>query len=381
MTHPRIFRMFAVLLGVLLLATACAADDGGNGGGGDGAGSDDADETSDTSSEGADESLSIELGISVSRPDADLFPYTAAEALGYFDEENLTVEVVPTGGSGDLIEQLVAGNIPVGTPNMLTLARAMGTGDLGLQNYYTMAYGTNFGIFVPEDSPLEEISELEGKTIGVTEPGGGEFAVLVAALGDAGLGMEDISTIPIGGGDAATFNALDRGQVDAYAASLQDVFALQIAGMEIREITPELFTTDPQRGLIVLPDTLENDREALVRLARAWAKATLFCDTNPDACADFQAEADPETWEENEEGLSIGGLQYKDSLPNLTVPDDEPFGRHYEDSYEELIEEMNRTVEDFEPWSVEDFLVDDLLEEINDFDEEAVIGEAEGFDG
>lgn len=317
----------------------------------------------------------------MSRPDADLFPYTAAAALGYFEDENLTVNVVPTGGSGDLIEQIVAGNIPVGTPNMLSLMQAMGTGELDLRNFYTMAYGTNFGIFVQEDSEIQEVSELEGMNIGVTEPGGGEFSILTAALGDAGLSIDDVNTIPIGAGDAATFNAIDTGQVDAYAASLQDVFALRIAGMEIREITPDLFTTDPQRGLIVTPDTLESQQEALIRLARAWAKATLFCQTNPDPCAEFQREADPETWSENEAGLSIGGLQYEDSLPNLTVPEGEQFGRHYVDSYEELVAEFERTVEGFEPISVEEFLVDDHLDEINDFDRDAVIQEAESFSG
>lgn len=372
----RSVRILGIILGVLLLVTACgdsggapADDETAAGGGGT--------EASDTAAGG--EPATIDLGISVSKPDADLFPYTAAEELGYFEDENLTVNVVPTGGSGDLIEQLAAGNVTVGTPNMLTLMQALGTGDLDLRNYYGIAYGTNFGVFVKEDSDIQSIADLEGANVGVTEPGGGEFSMLRAALGDAGLTIDDVRTIPIGAGDAATLNAIENDKVEAYAASYQDIFAVQVAGLPLRDVTPNLFGDKPQRGLIVSPDVLESEQDALIRLARAWAKATLFCQTNPDACAEFQREADPETWRENEEGLSIGGLQYEGSLPNISVPEGEQFGRLYVDAYKELSEEFERTVEGFEPVDVEEFLVDDYLDEINDFDKEAVIEEAETF--
>lgn len=403
MPHLRMVRSLTAFLGILLFITACGGAEDADTGTADTADTADdtaVDEPEETEAEsaetgdgtedgaassadddGAGEPLEIDLGISVSRPDADLFPYTAAAALGYFEEENLTVNVVPTGGSGDLIEQLVTGNIQVGTPNMLTLVRAMGTGEIGLQNYYTIAYGTNFGVFVPEGSDVQEIADLEGLTIGVTEPGGGEFAVLLAALGDADLTLDDVTTIPIGAGDAATLNAIETGQVDAYAAALQDVFALRLAGLELSEVTPDLFGDNPQRGLIVSPSTLAEDEEALIRLARAWAKATLFCETNREACAEFQREADSETWSENDEGLSIGGLQYDGSFPNISTPDDEQYGRHYNEAYEELMDEFERTLEEFEPVSVEDFLVPDLLDAINDFDRDAVIAEAEAFGG
>lgn len=354
----------AAVLSLSLFAAACGGDEGGSGSG----------------AEGDDGRLSIEFGTPSDTLSSSFYAFVAAEKLGYWDDEDLDVELVPGSGSGALVEQMIAGNLPAGAPSLPAVVEGLGAG-LEIIDLYTISYGSIFAIWVPEDSDVESVEDLEGLNIGISEAGGGETSVLSSALQDVGIDpVTGVTLIPIGAGEATTLDAIESGRVDAYASSKNDGFSLEVSGVELREITPPLYAGFPGRSIVATPEGFEENKEALTRMARGIAKATLFCEYNPEACQDFMEEALPEQWVGAEEGQdSQGSLQYEEAVKTSTVPEDEQFGRHNLEETEAFIETIAAITEGFQDVSAEDFLVDDILDEVNDFDREAIIAEAEAY--
>ena len=289
----------AAVISLSLFASACGGgDDGGSAG-----------------SEGEDGRLSIQFGTPSDTLSSSFYAFVAAQKLGYWDDENLDVELVPGSGSGALVEQMIAGNLPAGAPSLPAVVEGLGAG-LEIIDVYTISYGSIFAIWVPEDSDIKSVEDLEGKNIGISEAGGGETSVLSSALQDVGIDpVTGVTLIPIGSGEATTLDAIETGRVDAYASSKNDGFSLVVSGIELREITPPLYAGFPGRSIVATPEGFEENKEALTRMARGIAKATLFCEYNEEACQTFLEEALPEQWVGAEEGKdSQGSLQYEEAV-------------------------------------------------------------------
>jgi len=360
----------AVLLALVAGVAACGDD------GDDDAQPGDAASGAPSSGEDVQEAASIDIGLSTSFNEGGAtYMILAAQELGYFEDENLDVEIVPGSGSGALVEQIVAGNMPVGTPSLGAVVEGLGAG-LDLVNFYSLTYAFNFGVYVVEDSPIQDVAELEGLTVGITEPGGGEVAVLSAALTGAGLeAATDVGQLAIGTGDATTLKAIMDGTVDAYASSTVELNTLQVnGGLQLRNILPASFRDLPSRGLITTTRLFEERPDVLARLGRAVAKASLYCQHDPDTCVDFMKQAGPELWEENDEGVSVGQLVFDEAWRGTTVDDGATYGEHRTELYEQF--KQIAAGEDDEDWPVGRFLRDDLLEQINDFDRDAIISQA-----
>lgn len=311
---------------------------------------------------------------------SSFYAFVAADKLGYWEDENLDVELVPGSGSGALVEQMVAGNLVAGAPSLPAVVEGLGAG-LELIDVYTYSYGSIFGIWVPEDSAVKSVGDLKGKNIGIAQAGGGENAVLHSALEDVGINpVTEVNLIPIGEGEATTLDAIKRGRVDAYASSKNDGHSLTVSGLKLREITPPLYEGLPGRSIITTPKGLKKNREQLVRMARGIAKGTLFCDNNVEACKKFMKEAVPEQWVgTNDAEQSQGSLQFEEAVKTTSVPEGEQFGRHKADQMKTFKDTVASIAKDFEDFDVNDFLVADILAEVNDFNRDEIIAEAKAY--
>jgi ABC-type nitrate/sulfonate/bicarbonate transport system substrate-binding protein len=350
---------------VLVATAACGGDDGGGGGasGGD-----------------SEERLSIEMGMAHEDTfTAEWWGWLAAREMGYYDELNLDVTFTGTGGSGDVIEQIAAGNMPAGNPSMPSVGEALLSG-IPLVNVYTYSNGAIFGIFAPEDSGIESVADLDGKKIGISEPGGGEVAFLEAALREEGIDpITDVTLIPIGAGGPETLAALDGGEVDAYSTAYNDIFALQAAGVTLNDLTPGIFNDFPARGIITTPQVVEEDAEALRRLARGTAMGTHFCFTNFDACEQMLREEIPQVWEEGENGVSQGALRYELAQKQVKPVDPETYGAHNTEATQAFIDTIASTMESAPEVELESFLNEDFLDYANDFDRARVEDDANNY--
>ena len=309
------------------------------------------------------------------KPGIIFYPYFVAEDLGFFEDEDLKVTPVPSDGSSAATQQMVAGQADAGTPFSAAVLEAFMQG-LDTRYVYTYSTGQNFGITVLADSGIASIADLEGKTIGISEADGGEVAVINAAFTNIGLDPATaVEMIPIGQGNATTLAAIENGEVDAYASSGGDMLLLRARGLELNDITPDEFKSFPAHGISTTVTALENKRDAIAKLGRAYAKATLFCQTNREACRTIMARLSPAEFEDP----VLGDTEMTRLLDITTVADGAQYGAPNREAWDAYDEFRLITEPDAEPADLDTFIDDSLVEQFNDFDHDEVIELAKNY--
>jgi NitT/TauT family transport system substrate-binding protein len=252
-------------------------------------------------------------------------PLLVAKEQGYFEDEGIQVETEATEGSGFVTQQIIAGNVDYGWAAAADDVVAFSK-DESLRALSCNPPQNIFLITVPEESDIQDVADLHGKTLGITEAGGGEEPIVNAALGDTGLERnEDVRILPIGAAGPQSLNAIRSGQVDAYASSYPDISALRAEGLELRDITPDKFTVIPGDCLLVKEETLEDPakREFAVKMVRAWAKGAVFAAANPDAAIAIACKRVPEECED----MDFARQYALDTVELSNAADEsEPFG-------------------------------------------------------
>jgi len=360
-----LFRFAVILFVVTLLGTACGDDDdGGNGGGG-----------------GDGELETIELGLSGGS--LAFYGYFAADTLGYYEDEGYDVNITPTEGSSEAAQQLVAENfdIAMGVPD--AMLAAMQTENL--YPFYTYFTSEFRDWVVPADSDIQEIADLEGMRQGVSTLQSGEVPLVRYLLQEEGIDpAQDIQIIEVGDQPPSIQAALEQERVDAFAGSASHVIAINAAGYETRSILPETFQSGlPVEGLLAREPHNE-DEELLAGIARATSKGLLFCQTNPGACLDVIAQDRPELTEDR--ALAEETLE---NYINFSTPPEEDGRLYFSPSSIEGWETYlgvyssgdDPVVTDPDAIDLENLVIEDLRDEINDFDYDAVVEEAENYSG
>lgn len=334
------------------------------------------------SSEQAGGKQSIKMGMAATDTfTAEWWGWLAADKLGYYDDLGLDVEFVPTGGSGDAIEQIIAGNLDAGNPSMPSVGEAL-LGGQDVVNIFTYSTGAIFGIFTPNDSGITKIADLKGKKIGVSEAGGGEVAFLEAALRAEKIDpISDVTIIPIGDGGPDTYAAISNKAVDAYSTAYNDIFGLQASGMQLDDLTPDFYKDFPARGIITTSKVVADKPTALQALSRGTAMGIEFCLANNEACINFLKEANPAAFEANADGVSQGLLRFDLSLTQVPPHNPDRIGAHDDEQTRIFLDTIASTMEGSAPYDMDTFLNTQFLDFANDFDRAKVREEAAKYGG
>jgi NitT/TauT family transport system substrate-binding protein len=302
-------------------------------------------------------------------PEIIFYPFWVAEDLGFFAAENLTVNAIGSDGSSAATQQMIAGQADAGTPFSAPVIEAASQG-YDMRYIYTYSTAKNFGIMVPEASPAQSVADLKGKVIGISAADGGEVAVIRAAFVNLGLNPDtDVTLLAVGEGSPATLAAIENGDVDAYSSSFGDFLTLAAAGLKLRDITPAEFDNFPAHGISTTTQVLDTKRDALVRLGRAYAKATLFCQTSPEACKTIMMRLSPAQWEDP----VLGDATLTRQLEITAVPEGMRIGEHQRASWDRYNQFRVETDPAAKLADLDTFLVYDLLDDINNFDHQAII--------
>lgn len=152
-------------------------------------------------------------------PYADYAPFFIAEEKGYFDEAGVDVDLISkSGSSGETYQQVSTGSIVAGGATWgAGLFNATNAG-ASLSVIASVSRVPEEGknpapLLASEESGVTDVSELEGKKVGVPGEGGfGAYSVALA-LETAGLALEDVELVNLSPGDIPP--ALANGSVDA----------------------------------------------------------------------------------------------------------------------------------------------------------------------
>ncbi|HYG45715.1 MAG TPA: ABC transporter substrate-binding protein [Bordetella sp.] len=225
-------------------------------------------------------------------------PYAAAEALGYFKQEDLDVKTIVFQGAGALLPQVASKRVTLGYPTSEPVISSYfnSKDPLPLRYFYNGVPTNTMEFAVLADGPIKSLADLQGKKVGVgaltwgTIPGGR------AALRTAGLQPgQNVEFVAVGA-LASGFQALRSGQVDAlnFNSSWHDM--LEMSGTKIRRIAyPAVFSETAGNGFIAHEDTYRDQPDLLVRFARAYTKGQIACEANPRFCVQAYWRAHPET--------------------------------------------------------------------------------------
>ncbi|TGO05072.1 ABC transporter substrate-binding protein [Serinibacter arcticus] len=371
-TRSRTSAAVAVLLATSLLA-ACSGDSGGSGG------------SADTSGSAGDsaEPTRVRFGLPT-QMGANNSPMAVAEHLGYFDEEGIDLEIVHTTDSTSIVQGINTGALEIGSTPPEPLWQAIESGS-DLQLVYNYIRQQTGSIVSLADGPIQDLSDLEGASIGQSSLGSSNLLLANGILDSVGFTEgEDFDNIAVGTG-AAALQALEADQVQALSLWDTEYAAFEATGVELNYFTtPEvasLFSTT----YFTSPDYLEASPDVVEGFGRAMAKATLFTATNPEAALRIMYEDFPATRlagvsEDEQLATDLTALERRIEL--LTA--DDPEGTATWGAY------APEAVTAWATFAVDSGIVPAeidaqahvqnlLVEGYNDFDGEAVVAEAAGW--
>lgn len=215
-----------------------------------------------------------------------------ADESGHFADAGVEVELMPTAGGAQAIPSLVAGDYDITYANYTS---AMLAAQQGLPLVFVAGNdigATDHGIYVTEDSPIEQVTDLEGGSFAVNNLENIGTVAIKAQLEDAGVDPDSVELLEMPYPDMQA--ALTRGDVDAIwqvepfqasaeAAGLRkvgDLFSGSAEGMPVAGwvTTREFAEQNPdeveavREALAASTEELDGDRERLVELVPTYTE-------------------------------------------------------------------------------------------------------------
>lgn len=305
------------------------------------------------------------------------------QELGYYRQEGLEVEFKAITAHTAILEGMKSGSVQfgVGSPTFLLPIVAKGEPFPPIQ-FYEYTYPFKWDWAVPVDSQINEVSQLKGKKLGVASFGTVEQQIGKAMLQQRGINPDtDVAWTAVGEGTTGNI-ALNRGDIDAMIYSDTGFGAWDVAGMKYRLLPRP--TDVPQVGgffIQTMPETLKNDRASAVGMGRGTAKGSVFALESPDAGASVLLKMFPEVGTPSKSAsenirdikMTVAKRMQIWKSPDPTVAK-WGFIREQEWLDEVKFAGLSGKVADVKP-----LFTNDLSDEINAFDAEAIKQQARSY--
>ncbi len=298
---------------------------------------------------------------------ANYFPLIVGEALGYFEEEGVSVNLLPSTTPIPFVSFVRNGQADIAMldPAEVLQARAAGA---DVKVVYEVMQTAPDGIAISAESEFTDVSELEGETVGLVSDR--DLVTLKIALDARGLTEDDVTSVVVGEAGPTLAAAFRDQTVAAIAGSGPDWLAIQANGIPIKLITPEEVSNKPGNTFVISGEADEAKREAIEGYLRAWSKAMYVAEVDPEVVAEIAREAVPEEWEDPE-----FGQQYLNNAIRLNVSVTDNLGDLQTDIWEGIQPAMQKFGVIEEIVDTADFLDPAFIEPANDWDRAEVEAE------
>jgi NitT/TauT family transport system substrate-binding protein len=203
-----------------------------------------------------------------------------AEKAGFLAEEDLDFDVRYTANAPTAMQLVAAGNADIG---ILTIEPLILGHEKGLRGrmFLVHRHPLNYFIGVPTDSPVQSLSDLKGKNIGVSNMGSAAVPVVKSMMktvnAEAG---KDYNFVPSGVLDQSVA-ALKSNRVAAVALWESQYAAFARIGYPLRFYHHPTLGNYGNNGLVVSEQTIKNKPVAVCSLGRAFIKALIFVREKP----------------------------------------------------------------------------------------------------
>ncbi|MGY1753874.1 ABC transporter substrate-binding protein [Blastococcus sp. SYSU D01042] len=364
----------AGLAGALLLA-GCGSDDE--------AGSSSNNASGGDSGSSSPAELTFVIASAVTSPKEEVAVVAVGEQMGYFEEENLTVDTVNADGSVAAVQAVAGGNGDI-TPADAGSILAGIQSNVPVKAVGGLVQNWPWQIATLPGSDITSGEDLEGKKLGVISLASGSAPYARAFIRDAGLEPDsDVELLPVGVGAQAAA-ALTGGDVDALALYGQAYTVIENSGTELEYLdNPDMFDGIRSLTFAASNNAIEEDPEVYERFLRAAYKSMLFAAANPEAAMRMGYETFPSilAGAPIESRLESDVASLTAWLESATPAEGEPadwsdWGAISDEEWEKTqayTVDAGQIREEIELDRVWD---DSLLEAANDFDADAVLQQA-----
>jgi NitT/TauT family transport system substrate-binding protein len=208
-----------------------------------------------------------------------------AEELGYFADENLTLDLRPGGSSIDGVAIVASGQCPVGQSPSSSALMLASSHDIPVTAFAVGAQRHPFAFFSLPTSPVKTPQDMIGKKIGIQST---SQILLSALLKKNGISSDKVEVIPVG----YDMVPLLSGKVDAISGWVIDIGVLKALGPDF--VTMTLWDCGIHLYSNVYysnRDTLKNSPELLTAFLRATARGWKYTYENRDKAIEILVKA------------------------------------------------------------------------------------------
>jgi NitT/TauT family transport system substrate-binding protein len=310
--------------------------------------------------------------------------------LNFYKPGGVDVEYVNMSSMVQAMQSLRSGHVDFGpaVPGILLPALAKDR-TLDLVSVYKWLPRNANVIVVKPGSPIKSAADLAGKRIGVRNQGDPGIVVTKTMLAELGLKDDKVEYIAIGDG-APAGAAIDNDRVDAMVTFDTAAARIELVGTRLRYVPLTPRFAQVGSGWICVPrEALKKERKALVALFRGIAKSTLFSHENLDAGIDLHwavyPESRPKGRSEDEARKELAFI-LKDRRNSWMRRPDDPDQRMGAQTLAEWQANIAMTAESSRNPKLGEELGDpnrlftnELIDEVNAFDKQAVVQMARTF--
>jgi putative hydroxymethylpyrimidine transport system substrate-binding protein len=253
----------------------------------------------DDDDDAADQPTSVTIAL-------DWYPWSnhsglyLAQERGYFEDENLEVNIYVPGNPEDGLRVVGAGQDEFAISYQMDILMARQE-DIPVQAVAALVQHPLNSIMTLTRNGIQEPADLEGKRIGVPGVPSDEM-LLESILGTAGLTLDDVEIVNVG------FNLIPpllAGQIDAIIGAywVHESFLIEREGEDVTVLRVEEWGVPDYYELLLVSsdDMVENHGDVLERVMRAIVRGYADAEADHEAAIDALLAAAPETDRQLEE--------------------------------------------------------------------------------
>ena len=222
-------------------------------------------------------------------------PNMLTKQLGFFDEQNLDVELIDEASGQSSEEEVLAGGVEAGSGsyNHTIEIQAKGKGLIDVVQLL-ISPGEAEMVSSKEADTIKSITDLKGKNLGVTELGSGTQTLTQYMLSQKGIPADQVQFVPVGAGD--TFIAgIKQNKIDAGMTTEPTISRLLKTGDA--KVLIDLRTPDATRAALgadypficvfMKSEYVNSHKDVAQRLVNAYVKTLKWIHTHtPQEVAD-----------------------------------------------------------------------------------------------
>jgi NitT/TauT family transport system substrate-binding protein len=220
----------------------------------------------------------------------------AADALGYYKQAGLDVDIQRGYGSGDTVKRTATGAADVGMADMASVITGRSNGFKVKQIAVVLDRSAD-AIFYVKGVGIDSPKNLEGHTLGATA-GETSYNLLPVFAANAGFDARKVEFVNLA--PPAKFPSLVSKKVDSIVAFTTEEPAIQSAagkaGVEVGRFLYSDFGVDYYSiGLIASDEALATKADIIKRVADATMRGYAYAIQHPDEAADLYVKRFPES--------------------------------------------------------------------------------------